>query len=957
LRWHWATLVVGATIAIAACARRDMLGNSKTREPTPLSPSVPLGAASSTPSTSFGTPVSATVTAKTDAMGRARCDPRAATEQARVAMQQGILDRALEQTLCAAASSNAPEVLERIAKLKASLDSGDQDWLTLLGEGERAAAKGDAIRSAQLLARARYALVNAGARLEPGLPHRPVERYDGRRAYTDFKLVGDIVYTATEQGLVASWDRRKGKLVARIRTKPDRPPDQHTLEISSDHRWGATLDRSGPMVDGIRPRIDVWSTKTGAGRTLSPADGHASDKAPPVQARLVAYGFCSSQNQLLAVTSQAAILWDVETAKPLRQVRPESIEETANASWKLGSVSPDCRHFVAHLGKDPAEAGVWNSADGKLVKRFVLGKLVPFGGIGNVPSFSFAPKGDRAAVGFQDHAFLWDAGQEGIRGSDFHGGVLDVLFTAAGTPVAVTKPLIGLAGSQPEIVHCSPVRGRPLACLELHGPSLRAALSLDGRELLVLKEGNNGIAVHDFATGAYRRTIGAVVAGVRGVAVAGTGPGLATVALSDGEGRVYVWSEGASKLRMLSPAVGEVPRSFWTHRGTIELTDYRVHLDATGTRLIATDESGTLVLDTSSGAVVSRSSKECDLIALGVGGTSVCVTSDWLLGIERFKGPSGLNAKELRDLRDLLNRDAEISAIALLANGSVVHSRGRPPMEPRRPRPPNTTGNAAVVASPPRSAQERWENRWENHWMATPHGLIERLYDGPLEYQLRFQEGKEGQVLGTLPVEGRISALAPSRDGTLIAAITPSKVLLIDAAARLVTRTLVHPGAKWVNWHLAFSPDGTRLAAAGMHDDDRTKNALLVWDLNDGSRLVELRDQRAAFPASWIEPSSAPTRSVAFLSRSILLLGNPVEVTAFDVERQKALAQIMPVAGGGLVAWTPDGEVDATGRGLDFITTVVREASGGEVEVSSALGWARFGRPDLIESFGRGLWR
>jgi WD40 repeat protein len=120
-------------------------------------------------------------------------------------------------------------------------------------------------------------------------------------------------------------------------------------------------------------------------------------------------------------------------------------------------------------------------------------------------------------------------------------------------------------------------------------------------------------------------------------------------------------------------------------------------------------------------------------------------------------------------------------------------------------------------------------------------------------YAVRVWEAATGQQLLCLEGSGRsgqVPCVAFSPDGRTLAAPCPPDVLLWDAATGRPVLRLKGGASEPVN-HLAFSPEGQRLAAAGRDGMVR------VWDVSGGSSEVTT-------PLLTLQGHGGPVRSVAF---------------------------------------------------------------------------------------------
>jgi WD40 repeat protein len=148
-----------------------------------------------------------------------------------------------------------------------------------------------------------------------------------------------------------------------------------------------------------------------------------------------------------------------------------------------------------------------------------------------------------------------------------------------------------------------------------------------------------------------------------------------------------------------------------------------------------------------------------------------------------------------------------------------------------------------------------------------------------------------------LPVDGLngfTNDVAFSPDGAWLAAATivpPPRIIVVRSDGSGKPTTLEGGGS-----YVSFSPDGTRLVAGGLVERTR------VWRTDDW----------AAQPVV-LQLSSAPIWEPVFHPRGSMILAGSLssQVTLYSLDGRELIELRRP--GGGVVAWSPDGELIASG--------------------------------------------
>jgi WD40 repeat protein/serine/threonine protein kinase len=172
-----------------------------------------------------------------------------------------------------------------------------------------------------------------------------------------------------------------------------------------------------------------------------------------------------------------------------------------------------------------------------------------------------------------------------------------------------------------------------------------------------------------------------------------------------------------------------------------------------------------------------------------------------------------------------------------------------------------------------------------------------RLASGSHHQAVKLWHVASGKELHTLQGGNMVWSVAFSRDGTRLAANDGPTVKLWDVASGKELRTL--QGHKDQVVSVAFSPDGTRLASGG---NDRT---VKVWDVASGQELRTLRGHRGEAKRVAFSPDGTRLASGS----------NDYTVKVWDVASGQELRTLRHESLVDTVAFSPDGMCLATGSG------------------------------------------
>ncbi len=181
-----------------------------------------------------------------------------------------------------------------------------------------------------------------------------------------------------------------------------------------------------------------------------------------------------------------------------------------------------------------------------------------------------------------------------------------------------------------------------------------------------------------------------------------------------------------------------------------------------------------------------------------------------------------------------------------------------------------------------------------------------RLASGGADRKVVVWQLPEGSPIQTLNAAAPVRALAASPDGKRLASAEDAAVKLWDTASAKPGPKLEGP-ADWVHC-LAFSPDGTRLAAGGYD------GKLFVWEVATGKKLIEV--PAGPPPAPNTEATRNVLHALAFSpdGKEIAAGGSDARVHVFGTADGKLLRSIQGHASSVCaLAYHPGGAVLVSG--------------------------------------------
>ena len=178
-------------------------------------------------------------------------------------------------------------------------------------------------------------------------------------------------------------------------------------------------------------------------------------------------------------------------------------------------------------------------------------------------------------------------------------------------------------------------------------------------------------------------------------------------------------------------------------------------------------------------------------------------------------------------------------------------------------------------------------------------------------WRLTVWDGRTGALLVKHPVPEHAWQLSFSPDGATLAAVDPrGDVSLIDRSTGAVRRIVTGPADPDRTRHIAFSPDGTRLATAHSgRSNDSDSGPVSVWEIASGRRLATFRRRSEDLGKPVFSPDG---RSLLISSASGV---RRRRLLALDDDKDRQPAGHKDEAWS--VAFSPDGRLLATGSDDD----------------------------------------
>ncbi|MEA3211259.1 MAG: hypothetical protein QOE70_4316 [Chthoniobacter sp.] len=360
---------------------------------------------------------------------------------------------------------------------------------------------------------------------------------------------GQLAVTGSEDKTAILWDLARR---AELRRFSGHQMSVESVAISADGRW---------VVTGSKDRTAIiWESATGRilHRLESP-EGEVNAVAISPDGRLLATGLSTRGGAALrADPPTLAVLWSIETGKPIDHFRGDSYSVTSIA------FSPDGKSVL--MGTQENVAVLWNAANGKELCRFK-------GHAGIVTAVAFASSGKTVLTGSWDGtARLWDAasGKEVKRFRNPRGKVLAVAFSPDGKSV-----LTGTSFPENSAHLYDIAAGSETRSVEIHDQVFSAAFLAGGKTALL--SAGSAIAFWDPASGEQKRDLYGLA---RSVSAARYSPDGRFI-ITENMGALTLWDieKGGAPLRFENHQSGDLVfsrsgRRFLAGKGTVaELWD------------------------------------------------------------------------------------------------------------------------------------------------------------------------------------------------------------------------------------------------------------------------------------------------------------------------------------------------------------------------------------------------
>jgi WD40 repeat protein len=552
------------------------------------------------------------------------------------------------------------------------------------------------------------------------------------------------------------------------------------MAFSPDGRLVVT----GGSADNNPPRVDrtarIWDA--GTGRQLRVLTGHTGG----------IFGVAFSPCGDVVLTGSAdgtARLWDTETGRELRVLRGHADEVRGVA------FSPDGKTILT--GGLDGTAWLWDAGTGK-AKRVFCGHRA------GVTSVTFSPNGKRALTGSRDGtARLWDV--EAGRELRVLGEVWAFPVTPESFVIAAFSPdgAKALTRSHVTLQLWDVETGRELRVLKarlLYGRSGGVAFSPDGEDVLGVDY--NRVRVWEMEASQHKFAL--------------TGP--------SGQITSAVWGPDGRRIATGSPDGTACVWDLMSYAPTLILesppTTSSVVFGHDGKRIISGHGDGTVRLWD---ATTGQQQRLIGKVNEGVPVRSVSISPD---GKRIARGGYALHeaatGQEVPSVTLSFASHGNRPFAAFSPDGKVLAIWG------------GEIGNqpwgALLLDAVTGQEKARLQGIHCWHLAYSPDGKRIATVDGDSRLPVRLWDAETGKPLLTLEKRERISTVAFSPDGKLLAT-AGNAVRLWDAETG---EERGHVGHKGIISCVAFSPDGTRLLTGG---GDRT---LRLWDVETGQEKLKI---------------------------------------------------------------------------------------------------------------------
>jgi RNA polymerase sigma factor (sigma-70 family) len=527
----------------------------------------------------------------------------------------------------------------------------------------------------------------------------------------------------------------------------------------------------------------------------------------------------SPDQKLLAASSPAdgVGLWEVASGTVLRRIK---VPQTQTAGCL--AFSPDAK-ILALASDKPTEITFWDTGTGQFLRRIQPGANPP-----TITQLDFSPDGRSIVAKTRDQVVhFWDAttGKEVYRFRTNDNCSPDYALAPDGKTVAVgERCVVGLWDL---------ATGKELARLESESGSLSlvcaVAFSPDGKLLAVA--GFRSVTLWDVAARKELHTLGDFE--VRGAYLLRFSP----------DGRTLATAGRSSAIRLWDVATGRELHSCGGHTGRVREAAF----SPDGQILATLGEDWTLRLwNTVTGRRTRVVAANGFRLLFTRDGKTVIVGDSW------SKTVLFLNANDGKEVRRFAismpqepNETHCVEGLAASPSGKELTALVRTATYPDQGPPVHTALTLRWDFETSKQTFRRQEPAEPGVWALSPDGRLRVSYNrGPTSF---LGDVKTGRPLLSLErkCEG-VFAVAFSPDGRILAGVCnhgptrPVTVALWELATGMEIRRFT-PAPKGLEMALAFSPDGSVLAAGG-----DAAGGVQLWDLATGKELFQYRGYGAA---------------------------------------------------------------------------------------------------------------